>query len=281
MVVYNSHYSSQFYDAYGIYEWDRLETTAYGRLQAIIHTDFIHRHVHRGDKVLDAGCGPGRFTTVLAELGANVTALDISEGQLQLAEEKIREAGLSKAVVSFTSGDITNLSSFTDGRFDTVVCYGGPLSYVCDLRKRAASELIRVVRPGGILLISVMSRYGTMANWVRRPMMSFLHDPEGRNVWKIEHDGNLSGVPSPRVDMEHPPMHLYAADELRQLLPDCSILELAGSNVTAVEGSPTLEEVAFDSDAWSTAVDLERRLNTSPGLVDSGSHIILAAQRNS
>ena len=188
---------------------------------------------------------------------------------------------MSKAVDSFTPGDITDLSIYPDGQFDVVVCYDGPLSYVCELQERAASEFARVVRSGGTLLISVMSRFGTMANWVRRPMMSFLQDPEGRNVWRIGEDGNLTGVPSPRVNMEHPPMHLYTADELGRLLPDCSMLELAVSNVTSVEGSPTLEEVLRDPDAWSMAVDLERRLNMSLGLVDSGSHIILAARRNS
>ena len=277
--MYDPDYTRKFYDAYGSHEWDRLDVTAYGILQAIIHADFIGRHIRQGDRVLDAGCGPGRFTTTVAKLGAAVTALDLSERQLELAEEKIGEAGLAEAVDAFVPGDITDLSSFPDGQFDAVVCYGGALSYVCGQRHRAASELVRVVRPGGILLTSVMSRYGAMANLVRGPVMDVLRDPEEEHVWRVAEDGDLLGFASTQVDMRHPPMHLFTSDELRRLLPGCRVLELAGSNVTTFEGSKTIDEVLGDQQAWATAVELERALNSRPGLVDNGSHIILAAQR--
>ena len=277
--MYDAHYAATFYDVYGTFEWDRLEATAYGRLQAIIHTDFIQRHIHRGDQVLDAGCGPGRFTAVMAKLGAAVTALDLSARQLELAQESIRASELMHVVTGFVQGDITDLSMFPDGHFDAVVCYGGALSYVCELRDKAAAELVRVVRPGGMLLVSVMSRHGMMANMVRSPMMSMLRDPEGWRVWRISEDGDLSGIPS-RAGMEHPPMHLFTGDEVRRLLPGCSTLELAGSNVATFEGATTIEEVASDPQAWATATKIERELNSRPGLVDSGSHIIMVAQRN-
>ena len=45
MSTYDADYTKRFYNAYGRHEWDRLEVTAYGRLQAIIHTDFIERYV--------------------------------------------------------------------------------------------------------------------------------------------------------------------------------------------------------------------------------------------
>ena len=279
MSTYEPEYTRTFYDAYGSLEWDRLEVKAYGRLQAIIHADFIGRHIRQGDRVLDAGCGPGRFTAAAAKLGANVTALDLSERQLELARETIGEAGLLEAVDAFIPADITDLSLFPDGQFDAVICYGGALSYVCEQRYRAASELARVVRSGGILLVSVMSRYGALANVVRCPVMPFLKNPEGEHLWRVAESGDRLGFPSPRVKMQHPPMYLYTSDELRTLLPGCRVLELAGNNVTTFEGSTTFEEVLGDPQAWDTAVELERRLNSQPGLVDNGGHIIMAAQR--
>ena len=277
--MYDASYTRDFYDAYGGLEWERLEATAYGRLQAIIHNDFIRRYVHNGDRVLDAGCGLGRFTATVAKLGATVTALDLSERQLRLAEENIREEGLLGRVNDFMPGDITDLSLFPDGYFDAVVCYGGALSYVCEERDRAAAELVRVVRPEGVLLISVMSRYASIVDLVRRPTMSVLKDPEGWHVWRVAEDGDLPGFPSPRVNMEHPPMHLYTSCELRTLLPGCRTLELVGSNVTAFEGSTAIDEVFGDQQAWSTVVRLERELNSRPGLIDTGSHMIMASQR--
>ena len=81
-----------FYDAYGESEWLRLEARAYGRLQAIIHGDFLRRHVAPGYRVLDAGCGPGRFTMELVELGARPVALDTSPLQLKAAVERCQAA---------------------------------------------------------------------------------------------------------------------------------------------------------------------------------------------
>lgn len=279
MAAYDAHKTETFYDAYGSIEWDRLEATAYGRLKAIIHADFIGRYVASGDRVLDAGCGPGRFSITAARLGAWVTALDLSDRQLQLADEKIGQAGLIENVEDFVQGDITDLSVFPDGRFDTVICYGGALSYVCERRHEAASELVRIVRPGGVIMLSVMSRYGASLNLARRPSIPILKDAEGWNVWGVVEDGDLDGFPSAQVGMLHPPMHLFTSEELRDFLPGCDVLELAGSNVTVFEGSTAIEEVSDDPQAWETAVRLERELSGRPGLVDTGSHIIMAARR--
>ena len=281
MIPYDAHKTEAFYDAYGSIEWERLEATAYGRLKAIIHADFIGRYVASGDRVLDAGSGPGRFSIVAAEQGARVTVLDLSSSQLKIAREKIGQAGLLENVEDFVQGDITDLSVFPDGHFDTVVCYGGALSYVCERRHEAAVELVRVVRPGGTILISVMSRYGASLNLVRRPSIPILKDAERWNVWGVVKDGDLDGFPSTQVGMLHPPMHLFTSEELRHFLPRrCDVLELAGSNVTVFEGSTALEEVVEDSQAWETAIRLERQLNSRQGLVDTGSHIIMAARRS-
>ena len=158
--MYDAEYVKSFYDAYGRREWERLEGSVAGRLKAIVHADFVRRYVGQGDRVLDAGCGPGRFTVTSAKLGAVVTALDLSEGQLELAKATVAEAGGSDAVEAFVAADIADLSMFADGHFDVVICYGGALSYVCERRHAAAAELVRVIRPGGILLVSVMSRLG-------------------------------------------------------------------------------------------------------------------------
>ena len=279
MGLYNAEYTRAYYDDYGELEWPRLEVSAYGRLQAIIHTDYIKRYVRPGDRVLDAGCGPGRFSIAVAEQGAMVTALDLSDHQLQLARERLGQAGVLDRVEGFVSADITDLSMFPDASFDVVICFGGALSYVCEQRNRAASELVRVVRPGGVVLASAMSLNGVAVNLVRRPNLPVLKDPESEQVWRVLQDGDLGAVPMPETNMQHPPMHMFTSDEMRRLLPECQVLELAGSNVTAIAGSTTIGEVVADRRAWSTAIRLERELNSRPGLIDSGSHIIMVAQR--
>jgi SAM-dependent methyltransferase len=282
--MYNPEYTASFYNAYAGLEWSRLEATAYGRLQAVIHNDFLKRYIKNGARVLDAGSGLGRFSITVAQLGAKVTVLDISNQQVKLAEQKIAEANLLGQVDRFIRADIVNLSMFPDGCFDSVVCFGGALSYVLEKREEAAKELKRVTRSGGTILVSVMSRLGTMLNIARQPHIPILKQPDestpsGPGLWQVFGNGDLTGVPSRRTGMMHAPMHLYTTDELQCLFADCQVLAIAGSNVVAPEFSLALDEIAKDSQAWSTLVELERKLNSRPGLVDSGTHIILAVRR--
>jgi ubiquinone/menaquinone biosynthesis C-methylase UbiE len=104
-----------------------------------------------------------------------------------------------------------------DKTFDVVVCFGGPLSYVCDRRHQAAAELVRVTRPGGLLLVSVMSRFGATCNVVRRATLDVLRDPVAGKVWSVLDEGELSRFPSRVPGEKHPPMHLYSSGELAAL----------------------------------------------------------------
>ena len=284
--MYDAKHTEAFYDAYGEAEWSRLEATAYCRLQAIIHSDFIKRHVKPNDRVLDAGSGPGRFSITLAQLGAEVTLLDISRQQLASARQRIAETGVSNKVEQYIEGDISNLSMFPEGSFDCTVCFGGALSYVCEKRQQSACELIRVTRPGGLLLVSVMS-IGAILNAKRIPLMPTLQEmdnsvedqPRTWNIWSVIGTGDLPGFPSSKAKMLHPPVHLYTAEELQALFGECQILETVGSNVTSWESSPSLGQVSRDPEAWSAIVELERKMNSDPGLINSGTHIIMAANR--
>ncbi len=281
--MYDPQYTRTFYNACGENEWHRLEKTAYGRLQGIIHTDWLNYYVKKGDKVLDAGSGPGRFSIAAAQLGARVTVLDISDKQIEIAHRKIHETGLIGNIARFIQGDISDLSEISDNSFDVVICYGGALSYVCEQRVKAAAELVRVTRPGGVLLISVMSLLGSLLGVTRTPDMYTLQAPEKANpgvpgLWKSLETGDLPGFPS-RIGMQHAPMHLFTVEELAGLFKGQEILKIAGSNVSVREASTSAEQIAVDPQAWKTLVEFERRINTNPGLVNSGSHIMIAVKR--
>ena len=276
-------YLSRFYDQYDLAEWERLEASAYGRLQAIIHTDFVREYVQGGNVVADIGSGPGRFSIEVARLGATPILVDISPQQLKRAGERLSEAGFSAEVIQ---ADMRDLSCLSSESFDTTICFGGALSYVCDDSAQAVAELMRITKPGGFILASVMSIWGYHCNIVRRgdsADLDVLANPDERNVdgvalYNVFETGDLAGFSSSTISLRHPPMHLFTAEELRGLFPGSDVQRMAGSNVTAYEGSEALERAAADPQAWDTIVKLERRLCTEPGLVDSGSHIIIAVQ---
>jgi ubiquinone/menaquinone biosynthesis C-methylase UbiE len=104
--------------------------------------------------VLDAGCGFGWGTALLAEAGAErVFGIDSSEEAL--AEARERTADLT---VELEHGDLGALP-FDDASFDLIVCFGA-IERAAD-RELALEELRRVLRPEGVLLISAARKTTT------------------------------------------------------------------------------------------------------------------------
>jgi len=106
-----------------------------------------------GSRGLDAGCGIGSHTLLLAATvapGGHVTGLDLSPGFLVHARERAASSGLSEQV-RFQQGDLNQLP-FDDATFDwawSVDCVGYPAAgSLTPLR-----ELARVVKPGGRVAI--------------------------------------------------------------------------------------------------------------------------------
>ncbi len=283
-MMYDPEYTREFYNEYSDAEWSRLERNAHGRLKAIIHEDFISRYIKPGTRVLDAGSGPGRFSITAIKSGAKVTVFDISDKQLELARQKISEANLVGGVEQYLRGDVSDLSVFPDDSFDMVICFGGALSYVCEKRQQAANELIRVTKPEGYILVSVMSLLGAVISVADVPQIDMLTHPdeeinETPPLWPVLETGDLPAFPSGKRKIKHAPMHLYTDSELRKLFEKCRVLETAGSNVTVKEYASSANTISEDPKAWQTLIEMEKKLNHDPGLVNSGNHIILAARK--
>jgi SAM-dependent methyltransferase len=87
-------------------------------------------------------CGTGRFTTLLAERGADATGLDISAAMLARGREKARQAGVRDRV-EFLRGDAARLP-FPDDSFDTVLAMR--FFHLADSPDRFVAEMARVAR---------------------------------------------------------------------------------------------------------------------------------------
>jgi SAM-dependent methyltransferase len=102
-----------------------------------------------GLRVLDAGCGMGRFAEVCADAGADVHAIDLSSA----VEAAARNLG-HRPNLSFYQADIMNLP-FADGTFDAIYSLG-VLHHTTNTRA-AFLSLIRLLKPGGRIAIWVYS----------------------------------------------------------------------------------------------------------------------------
>lgn len=99
--------------------------------------------------LLDAGCGYCIHAERLARRGFEVTGVDFSPSALEAAGRYLKQRGL-EGKISLQQGDLLALP-FADGQFDAVHCWG-VLMHIPDL-ERALTELLRVVAPGGRLVL--------------------------------------------------------------------------------------------------------------------------------
>lgn len=95
---------------------------------------------------------PGRTTG--SATGSHVTGVDLSEGMLAVMREKVAKAGLTE-MISIEEGDGENLR-FPDNTFDRVTIAFGIRNF--ENREKGLREMLRVLKPGGRLVILELSR---------------------------------------------------------------------------------------------------------------------------
>lgn len=250
--------TASFYDEYGDREWRRFEDGLTPAAGLDIHVRFIERFVQPGDRVLDAGSGPGRFTAELVRVGAEAVALDISPGQLEQLRARLPD-------VEAHVGDVTDLSRFPDAAFDVSVCFGGPLSYVLDRADDALAELVRVTRSRGHILLSVMSLAGTIVHYISVLLDLARRDGTARQD-EIVRTGFLPEAP----DYGHLAMKLYRWSELETLLS-------RHGEVVAAAAAGLLPDPRPDEPELRELIHrIEAELCEEPGAVSCGQHIVAA-----
>ncbi|MBL7200234.1 MAG: class I SAM-dependent methyltransferase [Anaerolineae bacterium] len=263
-----------YFGQYGDREWQRLVETPVDEVSLHIHTHYLRKHVLAGARVLEIGAGAGRFTQVLADLGARVLVADISAVQLELNKRHAHEYGFADAVEDWQQVDICDMSRYGDGSFDRVVAYGGPLSYVLDRRDVALGECLRVLRSGGALLSSVMSLWGS----AHRHLQGVLAVPAEANRRIIE-TGDL--LPETFPGREGSFMHLFRAGELKEWLArtGVTLLDLSASGCLSVGWEGALEQIRDDPEAWGELLRIELEASAEEGSLNMGTHLIAVVRK--
>ena len=269
---YDARHIERFFDDYGEREWSRLgpESSALHRVNFHIHRSYLDRYVKPGWRVLEAGAGAGRFTLELARLGTRVTVGDLSSRQLEINQDVCRRSGILESIEGFAQIDITDLSRFPDGEFDAVVCYGGPLSYVFDQAQAALDQMLRVTRPGGLVMLSVMSLIGSTQSLLARIFESL---PVEKIATVLE-GGDLT-------DMGDHRLRMYRWSTLQALVSrgDCRLLAATASGHLCVGNEETAAKALDDDSVREHFLEWELRLCAEPGALDGGTHILVVLEK--
>lgn len=114
--------------------------------------------------ILELGCGTGKNTVFLAEIGERLHAFDFSEGMIQKAREKVKSGN-----VRFEIADLTRRWNCDDSAYDLIAC-NLVLEHIGDL-SHIFSEAARTLIPGGKFLINELHPFkqygGTKARFER------------------------------------------------------------------------------------------------------------------
>lgn len=173
-------------------EYDDWYCTQKGALVDTLETEcaFSLFQPSEGMTVLDAGCGTGNFSMKMARLGAVVEGVDLSVPMIGYAKEKAAASEYSMQL-TFHVGDLYALD-FPDEHFDAVLSMAA-FEFIHDDQK-ALDEFMRVVKPGGYVLIGTIT---------------------GNSDWGIEYISHM-----PREDSVFHHACFKTADQMRALLPE-------------------------------------------------------------
>lgn len=141
-------------------EWEMIWNEIY-REQGIVQNQilkpvkiFIDTIQKKGlNKVLDLGCGTGRNAIYMANIGLHVTATDISDKGLEITAKRAKQLELSIETVKH---DIRYIP-FKDETFDAVLCSWVSGHGTLEDVKKHASEMLRVVKQGGMIFVDYPS----------------------------------------------------------------------------------------------------------------------------
>ncbi len=107
--------------------------------------------INPGQKVLEAGCGPGFFTIPAAKMvgpKGSVCALDMSPSAIERVQQKIEKAGVTNVETVLADAARTGLP---DESFDLIFLFG--LDHAKGDMRGIMAEMHRLLKPGGVLAI--------------------------------------------------------------------------------------------------------------------------------
>lgn len=119
---------------------------------------YVEKHLGalRGLKTIEVGSGPGIYSMVFARKGAKVTLLDYSQTALKMAEDYFEKANVP---ADFRYGDAFTLDESFYGKFDVAMSFGTIEHYRYPDRFKIAKIHLDLVKPGGIVAISVPNQW--------------------------------------------------------------------------------------------------------------------------
>ena len=159
---------------YSSREEDKRLLSKHGKVEFLVTTKYIDKYLKKNDRILEIGCGTGRYTLHYAHKNHRVDAIDLMVEHLEVLNNNM----LPDDEIHAVQGNALDLSFYADETFDVTLLLG-PMYHLFTLEDKiqCLSEAVRVTKKGGILFVAYCQFDASMmqAGFLRN-MYSFLID---------------------------------------------------------------------------------------------------------
>lgn len=237
-------------------------------------------------RCLDVGCGTGRWGMRLTRAGYRTDFLDISQKMLDQAANKLASLGRRFSMRDCMREDavpapdlpdregavlwhasIDDLSRLPAESYGFVVGQGDPLN-CADKPARAFKQLARLLRPGGVMVMSVDNRLQGIYHYFKdgdvKGLEEFLRT--GRTRWVTDDEA------------EQYPMIMFTPGQIRAMCRDRG-LELCGLIGKTVLPLRRFRELLADREKRDLLVKMEESLQCEEAMFANAAHLEFAARR--
>jgi len=220
-------------------------------------------------QIADIGGGPDRYSIYLTGLGHQITLVDLSQAEMEIARERANEAGLQ--IQQMLQANALDLSGLSNDQFDAVLLMG-PLYHLQEEteRQRAVREAMRILKPSGLLFAAFITLFAPFRDYSAA-------DPEAvfteRTGWlKMLEDGRNFGEGFPGAYFSHP-------NEIIPLMEGCGLVTLKIVGVEGVAAGHEEKTNQLQGEMLEFWVDLNYRLGSDPSCWGAADHLLYVGRK--
>jgi ubiquinone/menaquinone biosynthesis C-methylase UbiE len=216
----------------------------------------------------DLGCGTGKWGLRLLKSGYEVVFLDNAAAMVEQARAKVQEQQAARArKASFVVADIVEMPQVESASLDLLVAMGDPLS-ICTDPQRAAREMSRILKPGGIAIATADNKLAALDHFIERGNLNAIEEflATSRTQW-------LTADERERFELT-----TFTPASLAKLF------ERSGFEVVELKGKPVInvrqnKQLLAQEDAVMRLVRLEMDLNKDPAAAGRSGHLQVVAKK--